>query len=95
LRRLHLTSEVRERAGQFDWRTIQGDNMSNTGQILWQQTTGTSPKNACPHCGSAQRHEVWCITTNVSVRYAYAIVLSPSLLTPGDALILHSLGVIW
>lgn len=72
-----------------------GDKMLNTGQIAWQQTTRPTIKNACPHCGSARQHEVWCITTNVSVRYAYAIVLSSSLMTPGDVLILHSLGVIW
>lgn len=69
--------------------------MPNTGQIAWQQTTRPITKNACPHCGSAQQHEAWCVTTNLAVRYAYAIVLSSSLLTPGDALILHSLGVIW
>jgi hypothetical protein len=69
--------------------------MSNTEQIAWQRTSGPSHKNACPHCGSAQRHEPWCVTTNISVRYAYAIVLSSSLMTPGDVLILHSLGVIW
>lgn len=68
--------------------------MPNTGQIAWQQTTRPNAKNACPHCGGAQ-HETWCVTTNLAVRYAYAIVLASSLLTPGDALILHSLGVIW
>jgi hypothetical protein len=69
--------------------------MPNTGQIAWQQTTRRSAKNACPHCGGAAQHEAWCVTTNLSVRYAYAIVLSSTLLTPGDVLILHSLGVIW
>lgn len=69
--------------------------MANIGQTAWHQTTGPVVKNACPHCGSVQRHEPWCVTTNVSVRYAYAIVLASSLLTPGDVLILHSLGVIW
>jgi hypothetical protein len=73
----------------------QGGSMPNTGQVTWQQTTRPSAKNACPHCGSARQHEAWCVTTNLAVRYAYAVVLSSSLLTPGDALILHSLGVIW
>ncbi len=69
--------------------------MPNIGQIAWRQSTQANVKGACPHCGSAQRHEPWCVTTNASVHYAYAIVLASSLLTPGDALILHSLGVIW
>lgn len=68
--------------------------MPNTGQVACRQTTRPDAKGACSHCGKAQ-HESWCLTKNLSIRYAYAIVLSASLLTPGDVLILHSLGVIW
>ena len=69
--------------------------MLNTRQVIWQQTNRQNAIYACPHCGKAQQHESWCVTMNLSVRYAYAVVLSSSLLTPGDVLILHSLGVIW
>jgi hypothetical protein len=50
---------------------------------------------ACPHCDGIIRHEPWCITLHPAVFYAYQIVADPSKLTVADALILHSLGVIW
>ena len=50
---------------------------------------------ACEHCGGIIRHERWCITRDPAVFYAYQIVADPGKLTPGDTLILHSLGVIW
>ncbi|MGA2980755.1 MAG: hypothetical protein ABSD76_14285 [Terriglobales bacterium] len=50
---------------------------------------------ACEHCSGVIRHEPWCITRDPVVYYAYQIVADPSKLTPGDALILHSLGAIW
>jgi len=50
---------------------------------------------ACEHCGGLIRHEAWCITLDPAVYYAYQIVADASKLTPGDALILHSLGVTW
>lgn len=50
---------------------------------------------ACPHCEGIIRHERWCITLHPLVYYAYLIVADPGKLTVGDALILHSLGVIW
>jgi hypothetical protein len=50
---------------------------------------------ACPHCDGIIRHEPWCITLHPAVYYAYQIVSDPTKLTLGDALILHSLGVMW
>ncbi len=50
---------------------------------------------ACPHCDGIIRHEPWCITLHPLVYYAFQIVADPSKLTVADALILHSLGVIW
>jgi hypothetical protein len=50
---------------------------------------------ACEHCGGIIRHETWCITRDPVVYYAYQILLDPTMLTIGDALILHSLGVKW
>jgi len=52
-------------------------------------------KAACEHCAGVIRHEPWCITRDPVVYYAYQIVADPSKLTPGDALILHSLGATW
>jgi|HubBroStandDraft_4_1064222.scaffolds.fasta_scaffold16227_3 hypothetical protein len=52
-------------------------------------------KAACEHCEGIIRHEPWCITLHPLVFYATQIVSDPSKLTVGDAIILHSLGVIW
>ena len=50
---------------------------------------------ACEHCQGIIRHQPWCITQDAMVYYAYQIVADPTKLTIGDALILHSLGVVW
>jgi hypothetical protein len=50
---------------------------------------------ACPHCLGVGEHELWCVTCDPKVHYAYEIVLEPRKLTIGDSLILHSLGVTW
>ena len=52
-------------------------------------------RSACEHCQGISRHEPWCITVDRTVYYAYEIVADPSRLTIGDAIILHSLGVLW
>ena len=54
-----------------------------------------SADSACGHCDGVIRHEAWCITQNASVQYAYQVVSDPGLLSTGDHLILHALGVAW
>ena len=54
-----------------------------------------SADSACGHCDGVIGHEAWCITQNVSVQYAYQVVSDPGLLSTGDHLILHALGVAW
>jgi hypothetical protein len=49
----------------------------------------------CDHCAGITDHERWCITRNAVVSYAFGIVSRASLLTLGDELILHALGVRW
>jgi hypothetical protein len=60
-----------------------------------QHSNPFSTKSPCPYCQGVQQHETWCVTVNLSVRYAYEVVLGSAMLTAGDVLILHSLGVIW
>jgi hypothetical protein len=50
---------------------------------------------ACVHCEGIIRHELWCITLDRAVYYAYEIVADPGKITVSDSLILHSLGVTW
>jgi hypothetical protein len=50
---------------------------------------------ACEHRDAVIHHERWCQTLNPVVDYAYKIVVSENELAIGDAIILHSLGVLW
>lgn len=52
-------------------------------------------QSACQHCEGVIRQERWCRALNPVVRYAREIIVSPDKLTVGDAIILHSLGVLW
>ena len=61
----------------------------------WYHANRYNAQAACEHCGGIIRHEHWCITRDPLVYYAYDIVVHPEKLSPGDALILHSLGVRW
>ena len=54
-----------------------------------------SAESACAHCEGITHHELWCLTQNADVRYAFQVVFSPSHLTLQDHLILHALGVAW
>ncbi len=69
--------------------------MSNSIRTTWYHSNRYSADVACEHCAGIIRHEPWCITLSSNVHYAYQIVADPSKLSVGDALILHSLGVIW
>jgi hypothetical protein len=54
-----------------------------------------SADSACGHCDGVIRHETWCVTQNAGVQYAYQVVSDSRLLSTGDHLILHALGVAW
>jgi hypothetical protein len=69
--------------------------MSEEAPTAWFHSNRYSAQAACEHCGGALHHEPWCMTLNTEISYAYKIVIDPSALTVGDALILHSLGAAW
>lgn len=69
--------------------------MSDNGFTVRYHSNRYNAQAACQHCGGIVRHERWCIRVDPVVSYAYQIVADPNNLTTGDALILHSLGVVW
>ncbi|MGA9529051.1 MAG: hypothetical protein WBS24_13140 [Terriglobales bacterium] len=69
--------------------------MPSSVQTTWYHSNRYSAQAACEHCNGVVRHEPWCITLHPDVFYAYQIVIDPSALNVGDAIILHSLGVAW
>jgi hypothetical protein len=50
---------------------------------------------ACEHCEGVEEHESWCATQDGMVHYAYGIVAEAAMLTAGDVLRLHALGIVW
>jgi hypothetical protein len=69
--------------------------MPQEGHLSGSHTNQYSTDAVCGHCDRFSYHEHWCITQNTSVRYAYQTVADPGLLSLGDHLILHALGVAW
>ena len=69
--------------------------MSDQAPTTWFHSNRYRAQAACEHCGGTVLHEPWCITLNTEISYAYKIVMDPTALTVGDALILHSLGAAW
>src|SRR6266850_2857661 len=68
--------------------------MSHNKAALYH-SNGYNAQAACEPCEGIIRHELWCQTLNPVVCYAYKIVVSADELAIGDAIILHSLGVLW
>jgi hypothetical protein len=69
--------------------------MSTQNQLPWSHSNLYSADSACVHCEGVIRHESWCLEQNADVQYAYQAVSEPDLLSLGDQVILHALGVAW
>ena len=69
--------------------------MATQAVTTWHHSNKYSAEAACEHCQGVVRHEPWCITQSEVILYAYAAVLNAEVLTEGDQLILHALGVAW
>ena len=69
--------------------------MSMDGVTAWYHSNRYNAQIACSHCKGVIRHEPWCLSVAPLVSYAYDIIANAAKLTKGDAIILHSLGIIW
>src|ERR1700675_4565690 len=69
--------------------------MTNPSTTAWYHNNRYHAQTACEHCYGVTRHEPWCSLLNSFVRYAFRIVSEPTIITIGDTLILHALGVKW
>ena len=52
--------------------------MSDQAPTAWFHSNRYSAQAACEHCGSAVRHEPWCMMLNTEIFYAYKIVIDPT-----------------
>lgn len=69
--------------------------MATQKATVWHHSNKYSAEAACEHCQGIVRHEPGCITRSEVILYAYEAVLNAAVLTEGDNLILHALGVAW
>jgi hypothetical protein len=69
--------------------------MPTQDQLPWSHSNQYSADSACVYCEGVIRHESWCLEQNADVHYAYQAVSEPDLLSLGDQLNLHALGVAW
>jgi hypothetical protein len=67
--------------------------MNNTNSAYNSKQRSAQP--TCALCEGVLEHESWCAIRDPGASYAYQIVVDESKITPGDSLILHSLGVAW
>jgi hypothetical protein len=70
-------------------------NGNTQNQLPWRHSNQYNAISAGAHCEGIIRHESWCPEQNANVHYAYQAVSRPDLLSLGDQLILHALGVAW
>ena len=49
----------------------------------------------CAKCNGVVRHEPWCVMVNKEMEYAFLLAVNPAIITEGDTIELHSLGVLW
>ena len=70
-------------------------NNANANANFAPHSKQRSAQAVCALCEGVFEHESWCAIRDPGASYAYQIVLDASKITPGDSLILHSLGVAW
>jgi hypothetical protein len=70
-------------------------NNANANANFALHSKQRSAQAVCALCEGVLQHELWCAIRDPGASYAYQIVLDASKITPGDSLILHSLGVAW
>jgi hypothetical protein len=49
----------------------------------------------CTICSGVVQHEHWCVIINKEMEYAFLLAEDPVIITEGDKIALHSLGVLW
>ena len=69
--------------------------MNDTNSASTCNGNSCSVPSPCAFCEGIFQHAAWCVSRDPGASYAYQIVVDASKITPGDSLILHSLGVAW
>lgn len=62
---------------------------------VWRVSNKYNAAGCCTICNGVVRHEPWCVMVNKEMEYAFLLALNPTIITEGDTIELHSLGVLW
>ena len=62
---------------------------------VWRVSNKYDVACRCSICNGVVRHEPWCVMVNKEMEYAFLFAVNPTIITQGDTIELHSLGVLW
>jgi hypothetical protein len=62
---------------------------------VWRIANKYDAAGCCTICNGVVRHERWCVIVNKDMEYAFLLAVNPTIITEGDTIELHSLGVLW
>jgi hypothetical protein len=64
-------------------------------QEVWRVSNKYNAAACCTICNGVVQHEPWCVIVNKDMEYAFLLAVDPVVITEGDKITLHSLGVAW
>jgi hypothetical protein len=62
---------------------------------VWRVSNKYNAAASCTICNGVVQHEHWCVIINKEMEYAFLLAVDPVIITEGDKIALHSLGVLW
>lgn len=62
---------------------------------VWRVSNQYNAAAGCTICCGVVQHEPWCVIVNKDMEYAFLLAVDPVVITEGDKIALHSLGVVW
>jgi hypothetical protein len=62
---------------------------------VWRVSNKYNAAASCTICNGVVQHEHWCVIINKEMEYAFLLAVDPVVISEGDKIALHSLGVLW
>ncbi len=62
---------------------------------VWRVSNKYNAAASCTICNGVVQHEQWCVIINKEMEYAFLLAVDPVVISEGDKIALHSLGVAW
>jgi hypothetical protein len=71
------------------------DRSLKQSEEAWRVSNKYNAAASCTICNGVVQHEHWCVIINKEMEYAFLLAVDPVIITEGDKIALHSLGVAW